>query len=76
MFMEEINLEKEFYINLNSRSIRRVWCCILHREPFISQRRIQRIEALKDLSVLKDRERSTNYPVTDAEGKLLMGYFE
>ena len=69
---EELETEQKYNVERNNEIMMRVEGTLTHRFNCISQRVLRNMRGLENLSVFSGFQQTTNFKVTDEEGKILL----
>jgi len=69
--MAELDLEKQYYVDLDVEIRCRVKGTIIKKFPCISHKILRTIPGLESLSVFHGFQQATNFPVTEKEGNII-----
>ena len=70
--MLELESEQTYWVNPDDGMLCRVRATITHREVCLSHKELRSVSGLENLSVFHGFQQATNFPVTPAEGAILM----
>ena len=69
---EELETEQKYNVERDNEIMMRVEGTLTHRFNCISQRVLRNMRGLENLSVFSGFQQTTNFKVTDEEGKILL----